>query len=179
MSERNQSIVLGGGCFWCLEAAYQQLSGVVEVVSGYSGGDVPDPSYEAVCSGTTGHVEVVKVVFDPSVILLKEILAVFWMMHDPTSLNRQGADVGSQYASVIFYTDDVQYEVVVASRDEAQHQLDERIMTRIEKLGEFYEAEEYHKDYYINNSNTGYCTAVIEPKLAKLRQHFAPLLTSA
>ena len=176
MTKNNQSVVLGGGCFWCLEAAYQQLRGVTEVISGYSGGEAPNPTYEAVCSGATGHAEVVKVVYDPDVIRLDMILAVFWTIHDPTTLNRQGADVGSQYASVIFYTDDEQHNAAHASRDEAQQQLDEQIVTRIEKLGEFYEAEDYHRDYYENNQNAGYCQAVIEPKLRKLRQHFSALL---
>lgn len=173
---KTETVTLGGGCFWCLDAAYQQIRGVTEVISGYSGGDRPSPSYEAVSTGASGHVEVVKVSFDPQVITLEQILGVFWSLHDPTSLNRQGADYGSQYASVIFYVDDAQKIRVEASRDEAQAQLDDKIVTRIEPLKDFYKAEDYHQDYYRNNQNAGYCMVVIEPKLEKLKQHFSPLL---
>ena len=134
MKKDSKSIVLGGGCFWCLEAAYQQLRGVDQVISGYSGGETPNPSYEAVCSGVTGHVEVVKVVYDQDVISLDTILAVFWTIHDPTTLNRQGADVGSQYASVIFYVDDEQQAAAAASRDEAQQQLARVVLDRHQQL---------------------------------------------
>lgn len=173
---KTSSIVLGGGCFWCLEAAYQQVNGVTEVVSGYSGGDMDNPRYDAVSSGMSGHVEVVRVVFDPAIVSLEQIMAVFWVIHDPTSLNRQGADVGPQYASVIFYTDKGQKQTVFASRDDAQAQLQLPIVTRIEPLKTFYPAEDYHQQYYANNPNAGYCQVVIEPKLSKLRQHFSSLL---
>lgn len=171
-----ESIVLGGGCFWCLEASYNQLKGVSGVISGYSGGAQSDPSYETVSSGVSGHAEVVKVTYDPSEISLSKIMAVFWVIHDPTSLNRQGADTGSQYASVVFYGDDKQKQVIEASRDTAQAQLSEKIMTRIEPLDEFYVAESYHQDYYAKNQSAGYCQVVIEPKLQKLREYFSPLL---
>lgn len=152
------------------------MKGVVEVIPGYTGGATPDPTYEQVCTGATEHVEVVKVVYDPALVMLEAIMAVFWVIHDPTSLNRQGADVGSQYASAIFYASDAQRELVLGSLEEAQQQLDESIVTRVEPLETFYEAEAYHKDYYKNNPAAGYCQAVIEPKLSKLRQYFAPLL---
>lgn len=176
MTSSVESIVLGGGCFWCLEAAYQQLYGVESALPGYSGGLSESPNYEAVCSGTTGHVEVVRVVYDPSLVSLADIMAVFWVIHDPTSLNRQGADAGTQYASVIFYADDKQRDDVLSSRDQAQSQLSVPIVTRVERLSVFYEAESYHHNYFENNPGAGYCQAVIEPKLLKLRQYFAPLL---
>jgi peptide-methionine (S)-S-oxide reductase len=174
----NSSIVLGGGCFWCLEAAYQQLDGVVSVLPGYAGGDAKDATYDQVCTGNTAHVEVVEVTYDPAVIPLSNILAVFWLIHDPTSLNQQGADTGPQYASVIFYGEDDQRHKAQLSLDDAQTHLDDPIVTRIEPLMKFYEAESYHHNYFENNATAGYCQAVIEPKLAKLRQHFSPLLKS-
>lgn len=173
-----ESIVLGGGCFWCLEAAYQQIDGVQQVVSGYAGGDEPDPNYEQVSTGMTEHVEVVKVAFNPDVVSLEAILAIFWIIHDPTTFNRQGADTGPQYASVIFYGDVVQHNAAKKSLEEAADQLTEHIVTRIEPLTTFYEAEDYHQNYYINNPNAGYCQVVIEPKLTKLKQHFSSLLTT-
>lgn len=172
----NNSIVLGGGCFWCVEAVYQHLEGVIDVVPGYAGGSVPNPTYEDVCLGTTGHVEVVKVTYDPNVLSLKDIMAVFWVVHDPTSLNRQGGDVGSQYASVAFYRDEKQHEELLESQHEAQRYLDAPIVTRIEPLEEFYEAEPEHHRYYEKHPEAAYCQVVIEPKLSKLRQHFSPLL---
>lgn len=173
---KTDSIVLGGGCFWCLEAAYSQLKGVVAVISGYAGGSTPHPSYEAVCMGTTGHVEVVKVTFDPEVVPLREIMAVFWTIHDPTSLNRQGGDVGTQYASVALYENEAQATALHASQAEAQRFLKAPIMTRIEPLDIFYEAEKEHQNYYEKHPEAAYCQVVIEPKLTKLRAHFAPLL---
>ncbi len=173
---KTESVVLGGGCFWCLEAAYAQLKGVTEVVPGYAGGSVPSPTYEQVCMGTTGHVEVVKVTFDLDVISLKEIMAVFWTIHDPTSLNRQGGDVGTQYASVAFYEDEEQEQALRESQAEAQRYLETPIVTRIEPLDEFYEAEPEHHNYYETHPEAAYCQAVIEPKLSKLRGHFGSLL---
>lgn len=175
---KTESVVLGGGCFWCLEAAYAQLKGVTEVLPGYAGGSVPNPTYEQVCMGTTGHVEVVKVTFDLDVISLKEIMAVFWTIHDPTSLNRQGGDVGTQYASVAFYEDEEQEQALRESQAEAQRYLDTPIVTRIEPLDEFYEAEPEHHNYYETHPEAAYCQAVIEPKLSKLRGHFSSLLRS-
>lgn len=171
-----ESVVLGGGCFWCLEAAYKQLKGVVEVVPGYAGGAVPDPTYDEVSMGTTGHVEVVKVTYDPDAVSLKDIMAVFWTVHDPTSLNRQGGDVGTQYASVAFYEGDAQGHALRESQTEAQRHLDAPIVTRIEPLETFYEAEPEHHDYYEKHPDAAYCQVVIEPKLHKLRSHFGDLL---
>lgn len=173
---KTESVVLGGGCFWCLEAAYAQLKGVTRVVPGYAGGSVPNPSYEQVCMGTTGHVEVVKVTFDTAVISLRDIMAVFWTIHDPTSLNRQGGDVGTQYASVAFYENDAQERALRESQAEAQRYLETPIVTRIESLDEFYEAEPEHHNYYETHPEAAYCQAVIEPKLSKLRGHFSTLL---
>lgn len=175
---KTESIILGGGCFWCLEAAYQQVKGVVRVLPGYSGGAEITAKYDAVCTGETGHAQVVQVTFDPGTISLSDILGIFWIIHDPTSFNRQGADIGSQYASVIYYEGDEQKTIVEASRDEAQAQLDESIVTRIEPLDGFYEAEAYHHNYFRNNPEAGYCRAVIEPKLSKLREHFAGLVNN-
>lgn len=177
MTKKTESVVLGGGCFWCLEAAYQLVNGVSSVIPGYAGGTTKNPSYEQVMTGTTAHVEVVRVSFDPAVIGLERILAVFWTIHNPTSLNAQGADVGTEYASVIFYEVAAHLRVINDSLRSAQSQLDQPIVTRIEPLDTFYEAERYHHDYYRNNPLSGYCRVVIDPKLAKLRQHFAPLLT--
>lgn len=174
---KTDSIVLGGGCFWCLEAAYQQVNGVQSALPGYSGGESRDATYGAVCGGNTGHAEVVQVQFDPTVVSLKDIMGIFWLIHDPTSLNQQGADIGPQYASVIFYDDEEQRKQVDASRFEAQALLDKPIVTRIEPLDVFYEAEPEHHNYYLKNPAAGYCQAVIDPKLSKLRQHFAPLLS--
>ncbi len=173
---QNKSIVLGGGCFWCLEAAYQMLEGVTDVVPGYAGGQTNNPTYDEVVTGQTGHTEVVKVTYDPFVVTLETIMAIFWSLHDPTSLNRQGADVGTQYASAVFYNDSEQKEMIDHSRAEAQELLETPIVTRVEQLQTFYEAEDYHHNYFRNNPGAGYCSAVIEPKLAKLRQHFAALL---
>lgn len=171
-----ESVVLGGGCFWCLEAAYKRLKGVTSVVPGYAGGSVPNPSYELVCTGTTGHAEVVRVTYDPATITLAEIMAVFWIIHDPTSLNRQGADVGTQYASVAFYENETQEHQLRESLKEASSYLDAPIVTRIEPLETFYEAEPEHHDYYDKHPSAAYCQVVIEPKLAKLRGHFSELL---
>lgn len=175
---KTDSIVLGGGCFWCLEAAYQQVNGVQSALPGYSDGDSATANYGTVCSGRTDHAEVVRVVFDPAVVSLQDVLGIFWLIHDPTSLNQQGADVGPQYASVIFYVDEDQRKQVGAFRDEAQALLDKPIVTRIEPLNVFYEAEPEHHNYYLKKPAAGYCQAVIDPKLSKLRQHFAPLLNA-
>lgn len=166
---------LGGGCFWCLEAAYEEIEGVESIVSGYAGGQVPNPNYEQVCSGTTGHAEVVRVTFDPSVVSYRDILDIFFTIHDPTTLNRQGADVGTQYRSVIFHHDEEQRRIA----EESIRQLQEAqvwsapIVTEISEAPEFYPAEEYHRQYYRRNSGQPYCRAVITPKIAKLRsEHF-------
>lgn len=165
---------LGGGCFWCTEAVFSELSGVEKVESGYSGGSVPNPTYEQVCTGTTGHAEVVQVTFDPSVISFKEILQIFFTMHDPTTLNRQGADVGTQYRSVIFCHDEQQKEIAdqVIKEVEASKIWDGHIVTGVEPFASFYKAEEHHQEYYRNNQYQPYCQIVIAPKVAKLRQHY-------
>jgi peptide-methionine (S)-S-oxide reductase len=165
---------LAGGCFWCLEAVFQQLKGVQQVQSGYAGGHVPNPSYEDVCTGSTGHAEVVQVTFDPDVIPFRDLLQVFFTIHDPTTLNRQGGDVGTQYRSAIFYHTPEQKSAAeeVIAELAAQQLWDEAIVTEIVPLNAFYPAEEYHGDYYRRNPNQGYCRAVIAPKVAKARKLF-------
>ncbi len=166
--EHNQ-IVLGGGCFWCLEAVYQRIKGVESVVSGYAGGQTKDPTYEQVCTGTTGHAEVVLVTFDPATIRLKDVLDLFWKAHDPTTPNRQGHDVGTQYRSAIFYGSEEQRIEAARSKEEAQRGHDNPIVTEIGPLDRFYPAEEYHQDYFNNHPFAGYCRVVISPKLKKLK----------
>ncbi|MBN1954963.1 MAG: peptide-methionine (S)-S-oxide reductase MsrA [Anaerolineae bacterium] len=169
---------LGGGCFWCLEAAFAALDGIQRVESGYAGGTLPDPTYEQVCSGTTGHAEVVQIAFDPATIPFAKILEVFFAIHDPTTLNRQGADVGPQYRSVIFYHSAEQK----ATAEETIRQLEAAqvwrspIVTEVTPLDVFYRAEDYHQEYYQHNSWQPYCQAVVAPKLAKMRQSFRPIL---
>jgi peptide-methionine (S)-S-oxide reductase len=164
----NASIVLGGGCFWCVEALYETLEGVTSVESGYAGGHDPDPTYEEVCSGSTGHAEVVKVAFDPARIRLESILDFFWEAHDPTTLNRQGADVGTQYRSIILTTSEAQRAAAEASKAAAQKRFAKPIVTEIKSLETFHKAEKYHQDYFKNNPNAPYCQYVIAPKLKKL-----------
>jgi peptide-methionine (S)-S-oxide reductase len=169
-----QLATLAGGCFWCLEAVFEQLKGVKKVESGYSGGQVPNPSYEAVCTGTTGHAEVTQVTFDPDLISFRDLLGVFFSIHDPTTPNRQGGDVGTQYRSAIFYHDDEQRRAAedLVRELEAEHVFDDSIVTSIEPLKAFYAAEEYHREYYRRNPNQPYCRAVIAPKVAKLRSKY-------
>jgi len=165
---------LAGGCFWCLEAVFEQLRGVSKVTSGYTGGHVANPTYEAVCTGTTGHAEVTQVTFDPDVVSYRDLLGVFFSLHDPTTVNRQGGDVGTQYRSAIFYHDDEQRRTAeeVIRELEAEHVFDDPIVTKIEPLVAFYPAEEYHREYYRRNPNQPYCRAVIAPKVAKLRTNY-------
>jgi peptide-methionine (S)-S-oxide reductase len=169
-----ETATLAGGCFWCLEAAFQQLKGVSSVMSGYAGGTVANPTYEAVCSGRTGHAEVTQVEFDPTVISYRDLLDVFFTIHDPTTLNQQGGDVGTQYRSAIFYQSPEQERVAreVIAALEATHVWDDPIVTEIVPLTAFYPAEAYHRDYYNRNQNQPYCRAVIAPKVAKLRKHY-------
>ena len=162
------SVILGGGCFWCVEALYDTLDGVVSVKSGYAGGSVANPTYREVCSGQTGHAEVVKISFDSSIISLEQVLDFFWEAHDPTTLNRQGADVGTQYRSIIFYENDEQKAAAETSLKQAQPAFADPIVTEIVPLDTFYPAEDYHQDYYKNNKNAPYCRFVITPKLKKL-----------
>lgn len=171
-----EHLTLGGGCFWCLEAVYQQLPGVTEVSSGYAGGDVEDPSYERVCNGSTGHAEVVRITFDPSLIGMETLLEVFWCIHDPTTLNRQGADVGTQYRSAIFYADEQQRAIAEQSVAEAQDAFDDPIVTEVAPLSRFWLAERYHQNYFRDNTMQPYCRAVVAPKLRKFQERFRELL---
>lgn len=165
---------LGGGCFWCLEAIYEQLQGVNMVTSGYAGGTIADPTYEQVCTGTTGHAEVVQISFDPSTITFKEILQVFFTIHDPTTLNRQGADVGPQYRSVIFYHSEAQRMTAeeVIQEIGAAKIWDAPIVTELVPMMHFFEAEDYHQEYYRRNGGQPYCRVVIAPKVAKFRKRY-------
>jgi len=169
---------LGGGCFWCLEAVFQRIQGVESVISGYAGGQTPNPTYQQVCTGTTGHAEVVRIAFDDTVIDYETLLNVFFAIHDPTTRDRQGADVGSQYRSVIFYHDDAQRLIAesVVARLNASGLWPDLIVTRIEPAPTFYPAEGYHQNYYHRYPNQGYCQTVIAPKLDKLRQGFRRLI---
>ena len=175
-----ETATLGGGCFWCLDAAFRRLRGVTRVTSGYAGGHVDDPTYEQVCSGRTGHAEVTQVEFDPDVISYRELLEVFFGIHDPTTLDRQGNDVGPQYRSIILTHSDAQMreaESLIAEL-EREHTFDAPIVTEIEPLGRFWPGEAYHQDYYVRNRTQPYCTAVISPKLSKLRKRFADKLST-
>jgi peptide-methionine (S)-S-oxide reductase len=167
-----QTFVLAGGCFWCLDAVYRTLQGVSDVISGYTGGETANPSYEAVCTGRTGHAEAVAVTFDPEVIPAEVILDVFFTLHDPRQLNRQGADVGTQYRSAMFYTDDDQKAQFEAARDRASEYWDGGIVTEVSPLGEYFVAEEYHQDFFAKNPGQGYCLAVALPKVNKIRKSY-------
>ena len=169
----NAFATLGGGCFWCLEAVYEELEGVVDVESGYSGGAVVNPSYRAVCDGNTGHAEVVRIEFDPAKISYREILEVFFVIHDPTTLNRQGSDVGTQYRSVIFTHSDEQRSVAESVIAEAQAALKARIVTEVVPAEPYYRAETYHQEYFRHNPAQGYCMFVVAPKVEKFRKTFA------
>ncbi|MBN8206292.1 peptide-methionine (S)-S-oxide reductase MsrA [Microbacterium esteraromaticum] len=171
-----ETYVLAGGCFWCLDAAYRPLRGVRSVVSGYAGGVTPSPSYEQVCTGTTGHAEAVKVTFDPEEIPGEVILDAFFTMHDPRQLNRQGNDIGTQYRSAMFPADDAQRALFEAARERAATMWDADPVTTIEPLGDFYDAEEYHQDFFAKNPTQGYCLAVAVPKVNKVRARFAQYL---
>ena len=170
--------VFGGGCFWCTEAMFSQLKGVKKVVSGFSGGTVPNPSYKEVCTGLTGHAECTQITYDPAEISYPELLEVFWTTHDPTTLNRQGADVGTQYRSVIFYTDEEQRKQATEYKERLEKEKiwSKPIVTEITKFDKFYSAEEYHQEYYENNPNAAYCKIVITPKIEKFRKVFADKL---
>jgi len=168
---------VGGGCFWCTEAIFQEVKGILKVVSGYTGGNAPGrPTYREVCSGLTGHAEVVQITYDPAVISYQDLLVIFMTTHDPTTMNRQGADVGTQYRSVIYYHNPEQQQTADLVIEELTDSFDAPIVTEVRPLSTFYEAEEYHQDYYKNNSQQGYCNFVITPKLHKLRtQHLDKL----
>ena len=169
-----ETATLGGGCFWCMEAVFRGLSGIEEVESGYAGGTVPNPSYGQVCTGTTGHAEAVRIKFDPKEISYKGILEIFFAMHDPTTLNRQGADVGTQYRSIIFYHNQEQKEIAheVIWEIEGARIWSKPIVTEVVPFKEFYRAEDYHQEYYVKNITQPYCQIVIAPKLVKLREHY-------
>ena len=173
-SYRQEVATPGGGCFWCLDAVFRMLRGVEKVESGYTGGQYPNPSYRDVCSGMTGHAEVVQVTFDPSVISYRDLLGVFFTAHDPTTPDRQGADIGTQYRSAIFYHSSEQRETAEQVIDELNRNdvWDAPIVTQVEKLGEYYPAEKYHQDYYSGNSQQPYCQVVIAPKVAKIRKAY-------
>jgi peptide-methionine (S)-S-oxide reductase len=171
MSKNLQIAILGGGCFWCTEAVFQEVKGVEKVVSGYSGGNAPGkPTYREICSGLTGHAEVIEITFDANVISFEEILVIFMTTHNPTTLNQQGADRGTQYRSVIFYQDENQKQISEEVVKQIQSYYDDKIVTEISPLAIFYEAEKEHQNYYRQNSQQGYCSFVIAPKLAKLRK---------
>ncbi|MBK8674322.1 MAG: bifunctional methionine sulfoxide reductase B/A protein [Bacteroidetes bacterium] len=170
----NDTIILGGGCFWCVEAIYQNLEGVISVSSGYAGGTVKNPTYKAVCSGTTGHAEVIEIVFDKAKTSLDEIFKVFFVVHDPTTLNRQGADAGTQYRSTIMYRNENQRTIAKSLIDQLEKEkvYDNPIVTTLEPLSVYYKAEDYHQDYFNNNKSQGYCQMVIQPKIDKFEKIF-------
>jgi len=174
MITSNDTLVLGGGCFWCTEAVFQNLKGVAKVESGYSGGDVPNPTYKQITTGTTGHAESIRIYFDNAVISVSDILDVFFATHDPTTLNRQGADVGTQYRSAIFYKNDNQKKIAeeTIAKYDMNKSFPRPIVTEVSQLKDFYIAEDYHQNYYNNNSHQPYCSFVITPKLQKLEKLF-------
>jgi peptide-methionine (S)-S-oxide reductase len=172
--EKFDTAVLGAGCFWCIEAVFLSLKGVESVESGYSGGDLKNPTYKDICTGTTGHAEVAKIVFNPNIISFKEILEVFWKTHDPTTLNKQGNDVGTQYRSVIFYLNEKQRKIASYYKGELEKSgaWEHSIVTEISELGIYYKAENYHQNYFQQNKNQSYCKYIIQPKLDKFKQVF-------
>ncbi|MFN2395556.1 MAG: peptide-methionine (S)-S-oxide reductase MsrA [Bacteroidales bacterium] len=174
MDKNFEYATLGGGCFWCLEAVFSEVKGINAAISGYSGGTIKNPTYREVTSGRTGHAEVIQLQFDPEVISYRDILTIFFHLHDPTTLNRQGADVGTQYRSVIFYQNEDQEKVAreVFKEIDRSDLWDDPLVTEVSPLQEFYKAEDYHQDYYANNPNQPYCTFVISPKMSKLRKLF-------
>jgi peptide-methionine (S)-S-oxide reductase len=169
-AEKKARAILGGGCFWCVEAVYENVPGILGVISGYAGGKVPNPTYEEVCTGRTGHAEVVEINYDPGKISYDKILDLFWKAHDPTTLNRQGPDSGPQYRSIILYEDEAQKAIAEKSKAAAQADFKDPIVTEIVPLEELYPAEKYHQDFYANNPNYPYSRAIIRPKLEKLEK---------
>lgn len=175
----SEKAVLGGGCFWCLDAVFRQVKGVTGVVSGYAGGARPNPSYEQICTGATGHAEVVEITFDPALVSFRELLEIFFVIHDPTTLNRQGNDVGTQYRSVIFCQSPEQEGIVRETLGELQATLHRPVVTEVVTSAEpFWPAEDYHQDYFAHHPGQGYCQFVVAPKVAKFRQTFSRLLRS-
>lgn len=176
----SESIIFGGGCFWCIEAVFKMLKGIDSVISGYAGGHVSNPTYKDICTGKTGHAEVIRIEYNPQIITLEQLLAVFFTSHNPTTLNQQGADIGPQYRSVIFYTEPEQEQVI---KNHIQKLTDEKtfvkpIITQVMHLEKFYPAETYHQNYYANNQSQPYCQIVIDPKIIKLKKTFTHLLKS-
>ncbi len=168
--EKTAHATLGGGCFWCVEAVYETVPGILSVTSGYAGGDVPNPTYEQICTGRTGHAEVVRIEFDPSKVTYEQVIDLFWEAHDPTTLNRQGPDAGPQYRSIILYEDESQKVIAEKSKKAAQAHFKDPIVTEIVPLEAFYPAEKYHQDFYQNNPNYPYSRAIIRPKLEKFQK---------
>jgi len=177
-TNENQEAILAGGCFWCIEAAFNSVKGINSAVSGYMGGETSAPTYQDICTGRTGHAEVVKLNFDASIISYRQILEIFFALHDPTQLNKQGNDVGSQYRSALFYIDEEQQEIAntIITEINDEQVWPEPIVTQVVKESEFYSGEEYHQDYFVNNPENQYCQAVVSPKLAKFKQTFVSLL---
>ncbi len=180
-NHHNAVATFGAGCFWCVEAVFQNLKGVESVVSGYTGGQVDNPTYKQVCSGNTGHAEVIQIAYNPEEISFEELLEVFWKTHDPTTLNRQGNDAGTQYRSAVFYHNEEQRQIAQAYKQqlEASGTFDDPIVTEIVPLGKFYEAEDYHQDYYNQNGMQPYCAFVIRPKVAKFKKAFGDKMKSS
>ena len=171
-----QKALLGGGCFWCIEAVYNRVKGVESAISGYAGGANPNPTYRDICTGTTGHAEVVEITFDADIVSFSDLLDIFWVIHDPTTLNYQGADRGTQYRSVIFYQNEAQKEEAMASARAVQAEFRDPIVTELSTVPEFFSAEDYHQAYYVNNSTQGYCQAVVAPKVQKFMIKFSEKL---
>jgi len=169
-SGKTESAILGGGCFWCTEGQYKMLKGVNKVISGYAGGTVDNPTYKQICNGDTGHAEVIEIQYDPSIITYKDIIDLFWLAHDPTTLNQQGNDVGTQYRSTIMYTSEEQKKIAEASMAEAAKDAPGKIVTEIVPLKKFYPAEDYHQDYFAKNPDAGYCRVVVSSKVAKFKK---------
>ena len=176
MSTHLEKTTLGGGCFWCLETVFDRIRGVHEVVSGYAGGEIPDPTYEQVCSGTTGHAEVIQITYDPEQIAFREIMEIFFTMHDPTTKDKQGPDVGTQYRSIVLYHDAEQERIARQVAAQFETIWDGPVVTEFEPVSEFFPAEKYHQNYYASHSWQPYCQAVIAPKVAKLRQKYSDRL---
>jgi peptide-methionine (S)-S-oxide reductase len=172
---KTESAVLAGGCFWCTEGAYQIVPGVIKVTSGYTGGKVQNPTYKQVCGGMTGHAEAVKIDFDPTKVTFKDLVDLFWHAHDPTTLNRQGADEGTQYRSAIFYANDEQKKLAEQSKKEAEPEFKAPIVTELSPLTTFYPAEDYHQNFANNNPNQGYVCAVVKPKIEKFKKTLAAI----
>ncbi|UNC91371.1 peptide-methionine (S)-S-oxide reductase MsrA [Candidatus Contubernalis alkaliaceticus] len=178
MEKQRETATLAGGCFWCLEPVFDQIKGVIQVVPGYTGGEIDDPTYDKICTGTTGHAEAVQIVFDPNEISFERLLEIFFSVHDPTTLNRQGADVGTQYRSAIFFHNQEQWRVAedFIQKLNGQDQWNNPVVTQVKPFTVFYPAEDYHHGYYRNNPEKGYCRIVIEPKLTSFtRKHFSSL----